>query len=102
MREGEQNRIHTKENASDTILLDDPGKEEVSVPLMDDSHHVQVGDNSQILSYVESMHLMDGHPFHDIADLLRVTPLPCDISSLEKMEWVQNQVIVASLQSLAM
>ena len=88
--------MRVDDDCPNETVLEDPGMERVDVPFIGDFHHGLMSDNSQILNYVESMNLMEGHPFRDVTDLLRKIPLSCNASSLETMDWIQNQVIVSS------
>ena len=71
MIEGERSRIDGLKNSVKEIVLEDPGMEEAYIASTDDSYHGQMNNSSQFLTDVESMHLMEGHPFRDIVRLLR-------------------------------
>lgn len=95
MKEGERSRIDGLKNSVKEIVLEDPGMEEAYIASTDDSYHGQMNNSSQFLTYVESMHLMEGHPFRDIVRLLRNYSLFYNPSTLETMEWIQDWVIVS-------
>lgn len=95
MIEGERSRIDGLKNSVKEIVLEDPGMEEAYIASTDDSYHGQMNNSSQFLTDVESMHLMEGHPFRDIVRLLHNYSLFYNPSTLETMEWIQDWVIVS-------